>query len=263
MDLGVNIDHIAYLRETRKMEHPDPLEALHILHLAKASQVTIHLREDRRHIVDEDVKDIIKYSKLPVNLECSLNQEIVDFAMKYRPHRVTFVPENRQEVTTEGGLDLANNFDAIFKHSRHLKMNDVEVSLFIDPNVENIKSTKSLEIDMVELHTGTFANIYSMAYSNLSKTHNSIKELEMPRFELRNKLRDSLDDIKQTVNEALNFGISTFAGHGLNYQNTHMIAGIKGITELNIGQSIVARSIFVGLEKAILDMREIIEKNSN
>jgi pyridoxine 5-phosphate synthase len=155
---------------------------------------------------------------------------------------------------------LVNNFDAIFKHSRHLKMNDVQISLFIDPSVENIKTTKSLEVDMVELHTGTFANIYSMMYSNLSKTHHSIKELEIPRFELENKLRDSLNIIKQTTQEAQEFGISVFAGHGLNYQNTHLITQIPNILELNIGQSIIAKSVFVGLQRAILDMKDILNK---
>jgi pyridoxine 5-phosphate synthase len=258
LNLGVNIDHIALLREGRCMEHPDPLEALHILHIAGVDQVTIHLREDRRHIKDSDVIDIIKHSKIPVNLECALNDDIINFAMEYKPHRVTFVPEKREEVTTEGGLDLVNNFDTIFTHSRALKMNDVEISLFIDPSVENIKIAKSLEIDMVELHTGTFANIYAMKNSNLSKTHHSIKELQLPRFELENKLRDSIDAIKDSTKEAQEFGISVFAGHGLNYQNVHKIAQIENIIELNIGQSIIAKSIFVGLERAILDMKALL-----
>ena len=262
MNLGVNIDHIALLREGRKMDHPDPIEALVFLQLANADQVTVHLREDRRHIKDNDVINIINQSKIPVNLECALNEEIVNFACKYRPDRVTFVPEKREEVTTEGGLDIENNFDKIFKYTRQLKMNDVEVSLFIDPNIKHIKGVKSAEIDMVEFHTGAYANIFAMLSSNLSKTHNSISDLNFPKAKLKKLLQVEIDKIKESCKEAKEFKIETFAGHGLNYQNVQHILQIKDITELNIGQSIIARAVFVGLETAIRQMKEIIEKNS-
>jgi len=241
------------------MEHPDPMDALGILQMSGASQVTIHLREDRRHICDDDARSIIRHSKIPVNLECALNRDIVDFACEHKPHRVTFVPEKREEVTTEGGLDIESNFDAICKYTKQLKMHDVDVSLFLDPHVENIRRTKSAEIDKIEFHTGAYANIYAMLNSSLSKNRNSIKELEIPRFRLRAMLEAKLRELAECVAETEEFGIESFAGHGLNYENVSDIVKITGITELNIGQSIIARSVFVGLEQAILQMRELIE----
>jgi len=257
MKLGVNIDHIAVLREARKINDPDPLDALGILKRAGADQVTIHLREDRRHINDNDAKLIIEISQLPVNLECSINEEIVDIVCKLSPHRATLVPEKREEVTTEGGLDIFKYKDAIAKAVEKLKSNHIEVSLFIDPDLESVSEAKRLEVDWVELHTGNFANIYAMLYLGLKNSHNFIEELNLSRAILKDKLKKSLMALKNSSDLASSIGLKVAAGHGLNYQNVKEILKIDTIEELNIGQSIIARSIFTGLERAIQDMRAI------
>lgn len=259
MLLGVNIDHIAVLREARKINDPNPLDALGICKLANADQITIHLREDRRHIHDDDAKKIIENSTLPVNLECSINDEIIDIVCKLKPQRATLVPENRQEVTTEGGLDIKSNFEKIKKAIKKLQDNEIEVSLFIDPKKETIKLSSELKVEWIELHTGTFANIYAMLYGNLRNTHHSIKELELPRQELKVMLKESKKQIKKASNKADQLNLKVAAGHGLNYQNVSLISSIKTISELNIGQSIIARSVYTGLHQAILDMKESIK----
>jgi len=255
MLLGVNIDHIAVLREARKINDPNPLDAIGICKLAGADQITIHLREDRRHIVDEDAKNIINLSQLPVNLECSINDEIINIACSLKPHRVTLVPENRAEVTTEGGLDLEGNFKQLQKTIKRLHQNKIEVSLFIDPCEKMIKLSEDLEVQWIELHTGKFANIYAMLNSGLEKTHHSIKELELPRDELSNLFNKSIEEISKASIFAKNKGLKVAAGHGLNYQNVKYMTNIREIIELNIGQSIIARSVFTGLENAIKEMR--------
>ncbi|AXH14441.1 pyridoxine 5'-phosphate synthase [Malaciobacter mytili] len=259
MLLGVNIDHIAVLREARKINDPNPLDALGICKLANADQITIHLREDRRHIHDEDAEKIIKNSTLPVNLECSINDEIIDIVCNLKPQRATLVPENRQEVTTEGGLDVKSNYEQIKKAVEKLHKNEIEVSLFIDPNKEMIELSSNLKVQWIELHTGTFANIYAMLYGNLSNTHHSIKELELPRTQLKTLLDNSKKEIKKASKYANELNLKVAAGHGLNYQNVTMISSIKTIQELNIGQSIIARSVYTGLYQAILDMKELIK----
>jgi len=258
MLLGVNIDHIAVLREARKVNDPNPLDALNICKLNGAEQITIHLREDRRHINDNDTKAIIEQSSLPVNLECSINEEIIDIVCKLKPFRATLVPENRDEVTTEGGLDLEKNFDKINTTIKKLKQQEIEVSLFIDPNTKQIELSNKLKTDFIELHTGSFANIYSMLYTNLKSTNHTIKELELSKNELKTKLDQSLEDLKNASNFASNLKLKVAAGHGLNYQNVGLICQIPQIIELNIGQSIIARSVFTGLAKAIKDMKELI-----
>jgi len=257
--LGVNIDHIAVLREARKINDPNPLDALGICKLANADQITIHLREDRRHIHDDDAKKIIENSSLPVNLECSINDEIIDIVCKLKPQRATLVPENRAEVTTEGGLDIKSNFEKIKKAIKKLHDNKIEVSLFIDPKKETIKLSSELKVEWIELHTGTFANIYAMLHGNLRNTHHSIKELELPRQELKVMLKESKKQIKKASNKADQLNLKVAAGHGLNYQNVSLISSIKTISELNIGQSIIARSVYTGLYQAILDMKESIK----
>lgn len=259
MLLGVNIDHIAVLREARKINDPNPLDALSICKLAGANQITIHLREDRRHIHDNDAKNIINLSQLPVNLECSISEEMIQIACELKPHRVTLVPENRAEVTTEGGLDLKTHFEKIKIAIKNLHDNQIEVSLFIDPTFEMIELSKELNVEWVELHTGTFANIYAMLYSGLNKTHHSIKELELSRNELSSKLSHSIYEIANSARLAVNLDLKVAAGHGLNYQNVTLISEIAEIIELNIGQSIVAKSVFVGLQQAIVDMKAIIK----
>ena len=258
MLLGVNIDHIAVLREARKINDPNPLDALSICKLAGADQITIHLREDRRHIHDEDAKNICRLSSLPVNLECAIDENIIDIVCELKPHRATLVPEKREEVTTEGGLDLEKYFDKIKKAVKKLHDNEIEVSLFIDPDKKMIELSSKLKVQWIELHTGSYANIYAMLYGNLSNTHHSIKELEISREELKDMLNKSRKEIKKASYDAVSLDLKVAAGHGLNYQNVDKIASIKTISELNIGQSIIARSVFIGLEKAIKDMKELI-----
>lgn len=261
MLLGVNIDHIAVLREARKINDPNPLDALSICKLSGADQITIHLREDRRHIHDNDAIAIIKQSSLPVNLECSINPDIIDIVCKLKPSRATLVPENRNEVTTEGGLDVKGNYGQLQKAIDKLHENEIEVSLFIDPKEEIIELSSQLEVEWIELHTGTFANIYAMLHSNLSQTQHSIKELELSKSELKIKLEKSIKDIENTSKFAKKLNLKIAAGHGLNYQNVTLISRINEIEELNIGQSIIARSVFTGLNQAILDMKELIKND--
>lgn len=278
MRLGVNIDHIAYLRETRKINDPDPLEAIFIAKRAGASQITVHLREDRRHICEYDLSRIIESSFLPINVECSTNVEVLKKVCNLKPHRVTLVPENRNEVTTEGGLLLQ---DSLLPIMEKILYSDIDVALFIDPNKASIE--KSLQFGEklglvskeanklnkqtasychlgIELHTGKYANLSLMLESNLSRTHNSIKELELSRSKLISLLDIELDSLIRQSKLARSEGLLVFAGHGLNYHNVKPIANILDIEELNIGQSIIAKSIFTGLEAAIRDMLEIIKK---
>ncbi|QKF73718.1 pyridoxine 5'-phosphate synthase [Aliarcobacter faecis] len=260
MLLGVNIDHIATLREARKINDPNPLDALSICKFSGADQITIHLREDRRHIHDLDAKAIIEQSALPINLECSINSDIIDIVCKLKPYRATLVPENRDEVTTEGGLDLEKNFNKIDAAIEKLKENNIEVSLFIDPNNKSIELANMLEVPWIELHTGSYANIYAMLYTNLKHTQHSIKELELNQIELKNRLNRSFEELKTASNFASNLGLKVAAGHGLNYQNVKSICTIKEIVELNIGQSIIARSVFTGLASAITEMKKLINE---
>ena len=261
MLLGVNIDHIAVLREARKINDPNPLDALGICKLAGANQITIHLREDRRHIHDNDAIAIIQQSTLPVNLECSINSEIIDIVCKLKPTRATLVPENRDEVTTEGGLDVKGHFEKLQKVIDKLHENEIEISLFIDPNEEIIELSSQLEVEWVELHTGTFANVYAMLHSNLSSTHHSINELELSKEELKNRLTKAIKEIETSSKLAKKLNLKIAAGHGLNYQNVTLISKIPEIEELNIGQSIIARSVFTGLSQAIIDMKELIKND--
>lgn len=254
MLLGVNIDHIAVLREARKVNDPDPLESLGIVARAGADQITIHLREDRRHINDIDAMRIIENASLPVNLECSVAAEIVDIVLDLSPHRATLVPEKREEVTTEGGLDLLANFDIIEDVVKKFQDAQIEVSVFIDPNSAQIQAAKDLGVEWIELHTGHYSNIYNMLYSNLSQTPHSIESMELSKKELKKMLDLSLQELAFAAKEADRLGIKVAAGHGLNYQNVKNICSIKEIQELNIGQSIIARSVFDGLFNAIKEM---------
>ena len=260
MLLGVNIDHIAVLREARKINDPNPLDALSICKLSGADQITIHLREDRRHIHDIDANNIINLSSLPVNLECSINDDIIDIVCALKPHRATLVPENREEVTTEGGLDLITHFDKIQAVVENLHEHEIEVSLFIDPSKAMIEKSKELGVEWVELHTGSYANIYAMLYCGLENTQHSIVELELPRAELEEKLNDALSDIIQSAELGYGLGLKVAAGHGLNYQNVSNIVAVDKISELNIGQSIIARSVFTGLSCAVEDMKKLVKK---
>ena len=258
MKLGVNIDHIATIRNARRINEPDPLMALEILKQAGADQVTIHLREDRRHITDFDAKRIVENSFLPVNMECSINEEIIDIVCKLKPHRATLVPEKREEVTTEGGLDVIKNKEKIQKVVEKLKSNDIEVSLFIDPDFEQIKFSKEINADMIELHTGKYANLFLALNSNINHTPFKIYE-NLDRKTLKKELEIELNLLKDASKLAIDLGLEVAAGHGLNYQNVTEIAKIKEITELNIGHSIIANAVFIGLFEAIKKMKTIIE----
>jgi len=258
MLLGVNIDHIAVLREARAIADPDPLDALSIVKRAGADQITIHLREDRRHIRDSDAQNIIKHSMLPINLECAVAPEIIDIVTSLKPHRATIVPEKREEVTTEGGLAVVGEQIALHRAIAQLHESEIEVSLFIDPTIESVEAAKSLGVEWIEFHTGRYANIYAMLYGNLASTPYSIPELELTRAELKRMLRDELKVLRCLSYDAVELGLRVAAGHGLNYHNVKEIVDIETIEELNIGQSIIARSIFSGLEQAILDMRSLL-----
>ncbi len=258
MLLGVNIDHIAVLRQARLVNDPDPLDALGIVKRAGADQITIHLREDRRHINDEDAKNIINFSHLPINLECAAEPEIIDIVCSLNPYRATIVPEKREEVTTEGGLDLEKGYDKLHKAIQKLQQNGIEVSLFIDPTTNAVELSKKLGAEWIELHTGRYANIYQMLFSNLARTPHSIRELQHSRAQLQNLYYGEVEKLEYCSRFAATLGLHVAAGHGLNYQNTPRIAAIEHIKELNIGQSIVARSVFCGLQKAIEDMKDLL-----
>jgi len=258
--LGVNIDHIAVLREARKINDPDPLMALAVCAQNGADQITIHLREDRRHIHDEDARRIIASSPLPVNLECAIEPSIIEIVSSLRPHRATLVPEKREEVTTEGGLDVARNFDSILNAITKLKASEIEISLFIDPTREAIALSERLGAQWVELHTGSYANLYAMRHSALPHSHHAIESLKISRTELDARLEQAYGDIVEAANYARSLGLKVAAGHGLNYQNVTSIVGIDTIEELNIGQSIIARSVFTGLATAVKDMKALCKR---
>lgn len=259
MLLGVNIDHIATLREARKINDPDPLEAVFVAKRAGADQITLHLREDRRHMHDSDIKRVRESSFLPLNVECSINPQIIDFLLEVAPHRITLVPENRAEVTTEGGLDVIGNSERIAEITQAFKQRGVEVSLFIDAQLDQICASKEVGAQMVELHTGTYANLHLMLNTNLPLTHNAIESLQLPREALKAQFHDSIENLKNASKEAKWLGLEVAAGHGLNYHNLAPILAIPEIIELNIGQSIIARSIFSGLETAIKEMVELVK----
>ena len=260
MKLGVNIDHVAVLREAREVNDPDILQALYVACDSGADQITIHLREDRRHIQDIDVKNIMQHSKVPVNLECSINKEILDIVCKMQPHRATLVPEKRQEVTTEGGLDLFSHEDKMRYAIEQLHDSIIPVSLFVDPHVEIMEKAKELGAEMVELHTGRYANLFNMLNSSLKFSNHCVKEMELPRYQLQSELESELEKLANSAKYAKSIGLKVAAGHGLNYNNVEHITAIDEIVELNIGQSIIARSVFVGLSDAIKEMKVLMPK---
>ena len=257
LKLGVNIDHVAVLREARRVNDPDIMQALYVACQNGADQITIHLREDRRHIQDIDAKKIIESSTLPVNLECSINRDILNIVSDLKPHRATLVPEKREEVTTEGGLDVFTYEDEIAYAIEQLHDSIVPVSLFVDPSIEAMEKSKELGAEMVELHTGAFANIFAMLNSSLSYSNHSIKDLELSRNDLASMLEKSLEDLQSAAKHAHSLGLEVAAGHGLNYHNVSHMVNIKEIVELNIGQSIIARSVFSGLADAVKEMKRL------
>lgn len=229
--LCVNIDHVATLRNARGGALPDPVQAAAIAEKAGACGITVHLREDRRHIKDADVFKLRKTVKSKLNLEMSINPGIVAVALKVKPDEATIVPEKRRELTTEGGLDVIRNMKKLKTIIPMLKKNGAEVSLFINPDRAQILASKAAGADFIEIHTGMYAD------ASNSKAR---------RAELRK--------IKNAVKTALEAGLKVNAGHGLNYDNTGAIAAIEGITDFNTGHSIVARAVTDGLYKAVKDM---------
>lgn len=236
--LGVNIDHIATLRQQRKIGYPSVIEAAKVVQSCGAHQITVHLREDRRHIQDEDIVQLKKVLNIPLNLEMSINKEIVKFTLKVKPDEVCIVPERRQELTTEGGLDLERNYKRIKSVVNQLKNAGIIVSLFIEPEEKSVKLAKELGADAVELHTGRY----------------SLCKVETKKFYFE------LERIKKASKIVLQHGLILNAGHGLDYDNVKYIAEIEGMNTLNIGFSIVARAVFVGLEQAVKEMLNLVSK---
>ena len=222
--LGVNIDHVATVRNARGENYPSPLKAAQISERSGANSITIHLREDRRHIHDKDLKLIISKLKIPLNLEIAATEEMLKIALRNKPPFICIVPEKRKEITTEGGLNL--NYKTVFLKRLILKLKKkkIRVSLFIEPKKEDIQKAKNLEVNCIEIHTGRFCNL-------VNKNMNFKKEL---------------NKIKKAVNYARGIGLEVHAGHGLTYKSAKILSKIKGIQEFNIGHFLIGESIFTG-----------------
>jgi pyridoxine 5-phosphate synthase len=237
MRLYVNVDHVATVRQARRTDEPDPVEAARLCELGGADGITIHLREDRRHIQDADVRAMAKSIDTALNLELAAAADIVTLATDIRPHHATLVPERRAEVTTEGGLDLGVGRETeprLIDTVQRLHRAGITVSLFIDPDPATIERAAELGVAAIELHTGEYANAY--------------RQSEEPLKRLRNAVRHSKG-----------LGLAVHAGHGLTYRNVQPVAAIPEIEELNIGHSIVSRSIMVGIEAAVREMRSLVD----
>ncbi|GHV05110.1 pyridoxine 5'-phosphate synthase [Campylobacterota bacterium] len=259
MKLGVNIDHIAVLKAARRVGDPDTLQAVYVAAQNGADQITIHLREDRRHIDDYDAERIVQNSPIAVNMECALNESVLEIVAAFAPARVTLVPEKREEVTTEGGLDAANNGDRLKNAVAKLRDRSVAVSLFIEPSEAQIDAAQEAGADMVEFHTGRYANLWAMLNGNLARTPYAPAEFAaLDRRALLEALKAETKRLRAAAVVAHEAGLSVAAGHGLNYHNVGAIAKMAHIEELNIGQSIVARSVWVGLAQAVGEMRELL-----
>lgn len=235
IELGVNIDHVATLRQARGTVYPDLLEAVRLVENAGAQAITIHLREDRRHIQDADVYAIRTICQTRLNLELAATDEMVGIACDALPNDCCIVPEKREELTTEGGLDIIGQFSRIQAATQRLNAANIRVSLFIEPDIEHIRRVPEIGAPVIELHTGTYANATGEA-----------KARELAR-------------LQQAAEFATRLGIQVNAGHGLDYHNTQAIAAILQMQELNIGHSIVARAVFVGLEQATREMLTLMQ----
>lgn len=233
--LGVNVDHVATLRQARGTRYPDPVAAAALAEQAGCDQITVHLREDRRHIQDADVRILKRSVQTELNLEMAGTKEMVRLAIDLQPHSVTIVPEKRKELTTEGGLDLRKNFKVLAEFLPLLQKKGIRVSLFIDPIEEQIRLAARLHADAVEIHTGL--------YAEAKKPEQAGRELER---------------IRRAAVLGKGLGLWVAAGHGLNYQNVQPVAGIPEILEFNIGHAIIARSLFVGMDAAVREMKQLI-----
>lgn len=237
MRLGVNVDHVATLREARRGKIPDPVAAAIAAEMAGADGIVCHLREDRRHIKDKDLFLLKEIVKTHLNLEMAATDEMVNLATEVIPDMVTLVPEKREELTTEGGLDVVANFDWIEEVTNQLRSHNIVISLFIDPDIQQIKAAARCGVDYVELHTGLYANAEDL-----------------------NLVLDELEKLRSMAMAAEKLGVGVSAGHGLDYHNVRDILDIEQIEELNIGHSIVSRAIMVGMERAVREMLEIIRR---
>jgi len=236
MRLGVNIDHIATLRQARMTDEPDPVYAAIIAELAGAHGITIHMRQDRRHIQEKDLQLLRKIVKTKLNLEMGVSMEMLKIALKYKPDTCTLVPESPEEVTTSGGLDILMYRDKIEEVSSNLHAAGLQVSVFIDPEIEQIKAVHRLGIKMIEINTGEYAKNWNTNYSLIE-----------------------LEKIKKSALYAKKLNMKVYGGHGLTYRNVKDIANIDDIEELNIGHTIIANSTFLGLERAVTRMLELIQ----
>ena len=233
--LGVNVDHVATLRQARRTTYPDPVTAAAMAELAGAGQITIHLREDRRHIQDRDLRILRETVQTLLNLEMAATAEMVKIAYEHKPDVVTLVPERREELTTEGGLEVAGQRDAIARIIKNLKDGEISVSLFIDPDLDQVRASHKVNADRIELHTGRYCEARN--------------EKERAR---------ELARIVDAAKSAAKLGMGVAAGHGLNYDNVRPIARIAEIDELNIGHAIVGRAVLVGFERAVREMLELM-----
>ena len=235
--LGVNIDHVATVRNARGEKYPSPLRAALLAQKNGADSITIHLREDRRHINEKDLKDIKKRLKIPLNLEIAATDEMLKIALKSKPPFICIVPEKRQEITTEGGLNLRYKTNFLKKIIHKLKINKSRVSLFIEPSLNDIKISKILDADCVEIHTGKLCNL-------VNDKKNFKRELEK---------------IKKAVDLGNSLGLEVHAGHGLTYKSARILSKISGIKEFNIGHFLIGESIFVGLSNTIKEFKKIVK----
>jgi len=238
MFLGVNVDHVATVREARKETEPEPVYAADLAIRGGADGITVHLREDRRHINDKDLKAVREKVSKELNLEMAATSEMINIALKVKPDMVTLVPEKRAELTTEGGLDLNRNRRKIKRAIEFIQARGIPVSLFINPSVNDVKTSKEFGAQMVEIHTGLYANARGK------------------------KKTDELKRVKRAVEAGLKIGLSVNAGHGLNFTNVKQIAAIRGLRGLYIGHSIISNSIYLGIEKAVKEMKRLIRESS-
>ncbi len=236
--LGVNIDHVATVRNARGEIYPSPIRAALLAEESGADSITVHLREDRRHIRDNDLLNLKKRIKIPINLEMSPTDEMTKIAIKFKPEFVCIVPEKRKEITTEGGLNVSKKKMKLKKLVSLLNKNNIRVSLFIEPNIRDIKISHEIGVHCVELHTGRFCNLFNKQ---------------------KNTNKDYLK-IKKSAAYARKIGLQVHAGHGLTYKSAYKISKIKDISEFNIGHFIIAESIFFGLKKTIIKFKKIINK---
>ena len=260
LKLGVNVDHVATLRQARRAVYPDPVEASLAAQRAGASAITVHLREDRRHIQDDDVFRIRNAIKIHLNQEMAPITGMVEIAIELQPHEVCLVPERREELTTEGGLDVAGLKDGLAPIVERLKRAGIGVSVFVDPEPSQLEAAAIVGADFVELHTGTYANLVE---ADLAKA------ADQPRTRSRSTLstlsvqtRAELEKLRAAAKLARSHGLKPNAGHGLNFRNVGPIVAIPGLSWLHIGHSIVARAVIVGMARAVREMNSLINGRS-